>query len=432
MNTPDIRSTETPALMRRLGLSRRQLMAASTGVAAASMIGPLSSPAAAAGNGVLIPRGKLGIILYSVRDAISRDPNVFNVPSGFKEVFAELAKIGYKQIEFAGYNQNVNAEGGRTPAPALLRAVARRQRPRGRGQPRQHPVARADAGRPRHALANFDVACEAANILGMAHVGTGSDPTSVAWLSDPNPALDDWQKAAARWNILGERAMNKHGLKLYTHNHDIAYSHLLDSGPVDALGRPTRSSGVRRLEWFMNNTDSRYVFLEMDIFWAHVAQFKHHSYTAADGIVVRGHLRPAGHRQLVRSDALPAVPRQGRRLAAGRSQGLRDRALRCRRHRLREVPGRGRRQGLPQPDVGAGQAPARTSRAPRPPSTRRSRWSTPSTASTTWRSCAADLSIPLSSAAPRSDRGAAPASVSRLLERTTSVCTLSSRRRPCR
>ncbi len=88
--------------------------------------------------------------------------------------------------------------------------------------------------------------------------------------------------------------MTMHGLKLYTHNHDIAYSHLLDTGPVDALGRPTRSSGVRRLEWFMNNTDSRYVFLEMDIFWAHVAQYKHHSYTAADGTVVTDVFDPLG------------------------------------------------------------------------------------------------------------------------------------------
>ncbi|RYC13363.1 sugar phosphate isomerase/epimerase family protein [Nocardioides zhouii] len=282
MNTPDIRSTETPALMRRLGLNRRQLLAASTGVAAASMVGPLSSPAAAAGKGVLIPRGKLGIILYSVRDAISRDPNAFDVPSGFKEVFAELAKIGYKQIEFAGYTQNVNAEGGRTPAPALLKQWLDDNGLEAEGNHGSIPSTITDA-----TLATFDAACEAANVLGMGHIGTGSDPTGSAYLAD-------WQLAADRWNILGERAMNKHGLKLYTHNHDIAYSHLIDSGPLDVQGRPTRSSGVRRLEWFMNNTDSRYVFLEMDIYWAHVAQYKHRSYVAADGTVVADDFDPLG------------------------------------------------------------------------------------------------------------------------------------------
>ena len=45
------------------------------------------------------------------------------------------------------------------------------------------------------------------------------------------------------------------GLKLYTHNHDAAYNFLLDSGPLDGLGRPTRSSGVRRLEYFFGQTD---------------------------------------------------------------------------------------------------------------------------------------------------------------------------------
>ena len=92
--------------------------------------------------------------------------------------------------------------------------------------------------------------------------------------------------------MLGERA-GRHGLKLYTHNHDIAYSFLLDSGPLDALGRPTRSSGIRRLEYFLANTDPKYVYLEMDIFWAHVAQYKHHAYTAPDGSSVsRSSTRP--------------------------------------------------------------------------------------------------------------------------------------------
>ena len=282
MKTPDIRSEETPALRRSFGLSRRQLMAASTGLAAASMVGPLGSPAAAAGNGVLIPRGKLGIILYTVRDAISRNPLTSDLPSGFKEVFAELARIGYKQIEFAGYTQNANAEGGAAPTPAQLRSWLDDNGLEAEGNHGSIPSTITDA-----TLASFDAACEAANILGMGHIGTGSDPTSSSYLAD-------WQLAAERWNILGERAMNKHGLKLYTHNHSPAYSFLLDSGPLDALGRPTRSSGIRRLEWFLNNTDSRYVFLEMDIFWAHVAQYQHHTYTAPDGSQVQDIFDPLG------------------------------------------------------------------------------------------------------------------------------------------
>ena len=133
--------------------------------------------------------------------------------------------------------------------------------------------------------AAFDTACEIANILGLGHIGTGSDPTGSAYVAD-------WALAAERWNILGQRAAS-HGLKLYTHNHDIAYSFLLDSGPLDDLGRPTRSSGVRRLEYFLANTDPAYVYLEMDIYWAHVAQYKHHTYIAPDGTSVQDIFDPA-------------------------------------------------------------------------------------------------------------------------------------------
>lgn len=134
-------------------------------------------------------------------------------------------------------------------------------------------------------LAQFDRDCEIANILGFSHIGTGSDPTSSSFLAD-------WQTAAERWNVLGERA-KRHGLKLYTHNHSPAYSFLLDSGPNDDLGRLTRSSGLRRLEWFLQNTDPKHVYLEMDIYWALVAQYQHRSYAAADGTTVESIFDPA-------------------------------------------------------------------------------------------------------------------------------------------
>ena len=291
--------SDDPQLGRSLGLSRRQLLAATTGMAAAAAIGaaalggsPAQALAQAAGaakaapgaNGTLIPPGKRGIILYTVRDAISRDPNTTDLASGFKEVFQELSRIGYKQIEFAGYGQHANAEGGNVNNVAgaqLLRKWLDDNGLEAEGNHGSIPGSITDA-----TLAQFDAACEVANILGFGHIGTGSDPTGSAYLAD-------WQAAADRWNILGARAAT-HGLKLYTHNHDVAYSFLLDSGPVDALGRPTRSSGLRRLEWFLQNTDPSYVYLEMDIYWAHVAQFKHKVYTAPDGTAVENIFDPAG------------------------------------------------------------------------------------------------------------------------------------------
>lgn len=282
-------------LGRSLGLTRRQLLAATTGMAAAAAVGlagghthahaaPIAASGADAVNGPLVPPGKRGIILYTVRDAIGRDPNTTDLPSGFKEVFEELSRIGYKQIEFAGYNQNANSPGGNVNNVAgaqLLRTWLDDNGLEAEGNHGSIPGTITDA-----TLAAFDQACEIANILGFGHIGTGSDPTNSSYLAD-------WQAAAERWSILGERAAS-HGLKLYTHNHDAAYSFLLDSGPLDELGRPTRSSGLRRLEWFLQNTDPNYVYLEMDIYWAHVAQHRFQSYTAPDGSVVPDLFDPAG------------------------------------------------------------------------------------------------------------------------------------------
>lgn len=269
------------ALRRGLGLNRRQFLAATTGVTAAAAValtGGTARPAhAAAGpNGVLIPPPRRGIILYTVRDAISRDPNTTPLASGFRKVFEELGRIGYSQIEFAGYRQHANAEGGANletiEGAKLLRGWLDDNGLRAQGNhgfiPGSWPFTQADLDR-------FKQHLEMANILGMDHMGTGSDPTSSAYKAD-------WDVAAEKWNALGAIARDA-GIKLYTHNHDVAYSFLLDSGPLDAQGRPTRSSGIRRLEYFLTISDPKLVHLEMDIFWAYVAQFKHRTYTAPDG-----------------------------------------------------------------------------------------------------------------------------------------------------
>lgn len=269
---------EGQELGRALGLTRRQLLAATTGMAAAAMAASPSA-AMASPNGQLVPAPRRGIILYTVRDAVSRNPLVYpDVPSGFKQVFEALSRIGYRQIEFAGYGQNANSEGGSqlgNPAgAALLRSWLDDNGLVAQGNHGSIPGQITEA-----TLATFDANCEVANILGLDHIGTGSDPTNSAYKAD-------WDAAAERWNILGERARRMHGLKLYTHNHDTAYSFLLDSGPLDGQGRPTRASGVRRLEYFLANTDPKNVYLEMDIYWAHVAQHRFRSYTAPDGSVV--------------------------------------------------------------------------------------------------------------------------------------------------
>ncbi|MFI7573899.1 sugar phosphate isomerase/epimerase family protein [Micromonospora sp. NPDC049497] len=254
------------------GMSRRRMLGALAGVAGAAAVGAAGwTPAAGAdGNGLLVPTGKRGIILYSVRDRISAAPDATGVPYGFERVLARLAEIGYKEVEFAGYNQNVGIL-GRQITPAEIRKILDDNGLRANGSHASIPGSVTP-----DTIAAFERTLDTAEILGMTHVGTGSDPTNSNYKTD-------WDAAADRWNTFGEMAAAR-GLKLYTHNHDAAYNFLLDSGPLDALGRPTRSSGVRKLEYFIGLTNPEWVWFEMDIFWAHVARHRWHTYVDPDGV----------------------------------------------------------------------------------------------------------------------------------------------------
>jgi sugar phosphate isomerase/epimerase len=238
----------------------------------------------------LLAKQNIGIILYAVRDAITRDPTGTDLPSGFREVFEAVSEMGYRQVEFAGYTQHANAEGGANPGPgdpAGYRAYARMLR---RWLNRYHLKANGTHGfipdLSQAGLDRFRLELEVAAILGMDYYGTGGDPTNSRYKAD-------WDAAAERWNALGEIARREFGIKLYTHNHDGAYNFLLDAGPLDANGRPTRSTGMRLLEYGFRVLDPRYVFFELDIYWAHVAQHRFREYTGPDGSILTDIFDPA-------------------------------------------------------------------------------------------------------------------------------------------
>ncbi len=253
------------------------MLGAIAGAAGAAAVGAAGFGSAAAANGkgkgkangVLVPPGKRGIILYSVRDRITAAPDTSGVPYGFERVLARIAEIGYKEVEFAGYTQHTGIL-GRQITPVELRKILDDNGLRANGSHASIPGSVTP-----NTIAAFEQTLDTAEILGMQHVGTGSDPTNSNYQAD-------WDAAADRWNLFGEMATAR-GLKLYTHNHDAAYNFLLDSGPLDGLGRPTRSSGIRKLEYFFNLTEADKVYFEMDIYWAHVAQHRWHTYTDPDG-----------------------------------------------------------------------------------------------------------------------------------------------------
>lgn len=261
-------------------LSRRRLLGASAAAAVSAATMSLIPSAAFAsgsqedddrGNGggdLTVLPGRRGIILYTVRDVISRAPDpASGLKGGFRYVFEELSKMGYKEVEFAGYTQHPSIL-GRQITPAEIRQLLDDNGLKANGSHIGF-----DFSNP----ASFQAQLDIAQTLGMPYLGTPSIPANTRYKSD-------WQRAADNFNKFGELAKAR-GIKLYQHNHHAEYNFLLDAGPLDANGNPTRSSGLRALEYFFTLTDPQLVWYEMDIYWGYVAQHRYQTYTDANGVV---------------------------------------------------------------------------------------------------------------------------------------------------
>jgi hypothetical protein len=329
-------------------LSRRRLLQAGAGAAAATALAGLpvtafAAPKAGTGNGRLIPAGKVGTITFTQRDVPGRvgiaaaaanpalsvtmgylggdnfpeDPTdlgpLVPLPGGWRELFEYLANAGFSQIEFAGYGQNANNPGGAAPNPA----------PGGVTTPESRAAYLAYARTLRgfldefglEAIGNhgfipntwfgpnsaggtmsendynrFQTELEFASILGMPYMGTGSDPTSAN-----NRNIEPWTVAGEKWEALNTLALNDWGIRIYPHNHSPAYNFLQD-GPMvtvtvdritgDPLPAPIQvrgESGKRLMEYYLEITDPELCHIELDIYWAHVAQHQHRWYFDHNG-----------------------------------------------------------------------------------------------------------------------------------------------------
>jgi hypothetical protein len=123
----------------------------------------------------------------------------------------------------------------------------------------------------------YQTELEFATILGMPFMGTGNDPTSAN-----NRNIEPWTVAGEKWEALNVLSL-QWGIHLYPHNHSPAYNFLQD-GPMvtvteDRLtGAPIEpmvvrgESGKRLMQHYIDITDPDLCVLEMDIYWAHVAQ----------------------------------------------------------------------------------------------------------------------------------------------------------------
>lgn len=161
--------------------------------------------------------GKLGVQLYTVRDALK---------ANFDGTLDQVAAIGYQEVEFAGYM-------GRTPAQVKA------------------SLKQAGLTAPATHLALETLENDWAATVDAAHT-IGHEYLVVAWINaDQRKTLDDYRRVAATFNELGRKAREA-GLRFAYHNHTFEFARMDGQVPYDIL---------------LQDTDPREVWFEMDLYW---------------------------------------------------------------------------------------------------------------------------------------------------------------------
>ncbi|WP_327699106.1 sugar phosphate isomerase/epimerase family protein [Streptomyces sp. NBC_00459] len=209
------------------------------GVGAALLVGAApamaSQPCGAKPNALSIPRDRISIQLFSIRDKV-RD-------LGFAVVFEELSRIGFTEVEFAGYTQSTAILGRQITVPEIRRLLD----DNGLKAVGSHVGINALRTTLQQELDN-------AQILGMPHIGTANAPSATN-------TVDAYKAAADEFNAWGAAARARR-LKLYQHNHAGEFAFATD--------RPD----VRLYDVFLRNTAPCNVYFEMDVYWAYVGQHR--------------------------------------------------------------------------------------------------------------------------------------------------------------
>ena len=193
-------------------MDRRIFLGAMAGTMAATMVDGRS--AFAEGSHRL---DRIGVQLYTVRDAMKTD---------FAGTLAQVAKIGYNEVEFAGYFDHT---------PKEVRAILDQNH-------LQAPSAHVD-----FALlgADWEKTLDAAHIVGHKIL-------VCPWIPDEiRNAPGGWQQAADTLNHAGEIS-HKAGIQLAYHNHNFEFHEVNGKKPYDTL---------------LAKTDAALVKMEIDLFW---------------------------------------------------------------------------------------------------------------------------------------------------------------------
>jgi sugar phosphate isomerase/epimerase len=181
--------------------------------------------AATSNTGFVLPSAdQAGLQLYTVRDLLATD---------FEGTLERVARIGYKRVEFAGYN-------GRTPAQVRatldrlgLSAISTHLAP---------PLLRQDlAGQ-----------IAASKTIGIEYITAPVYVAPGATGMTQDGSLDVWKRAADEFNQWGA-ACKAQGMRFAYHNHFWEFKPLAD--------------GSTPLQVLLTNTDPALVDFENDLYW---------------------------------------------------------------------------------------------------------------------------------------------------------------------
>ena len=160
---------------------------------------------------------KIGLQLYTVRGLLAKD---------FHGTLAEIAKIGYREVEFAGYH-------GHTPQD--VRAALE-----------LHGLSAPGAHMPFEAIkGGWDRVLDDAKTVGHHYV-------IVAWIpEEQRRSADDWKRLGELFTRAGE-ATRAAGMQFAFHNHNVEFMPIEGRLPYDIL---------------LESSDPSLVQFEMDLYW---------------------------------------------------------------------------------------------------------------------------------------------------------------------
>lgn len=173
---------------------------------------------------------RVGVQLYTVRGAMGKD---------MAATLKAVAKLGYREVEFAGYFAHPPAD------------VRRMLDDNGLSAPSCHLGLEA-------VREGFDATAAAAHTVGHKYLTVASlDMRALK-------TVDDWKRMADTFNEAGRRAKAA-GLRYAFHNHAVEYAKVDDQIPMDIL---------------LGGTDPSLVAFEMDLYWITRAGFDPRTYFA--------------------------------------------------------------------------------------------------------------------------------------------------------